>query len=75
MIRVGIVGMGFMGWVHWLSYQQMRGVRVAVGDVDPTPMSELIAVAGFGGLPRVRLASGANNVLVELRTFVSPNVP
>jgi hypothetical protein len=51
------------------------GVRVAVGDVDPTPMSELIAVAGFGGLPRVRLASGANNVLVELRTFVSPNVP
>ena len=29
MIRVGIVGMGFMGWVHWLSYQQMRGVRVA----------------------------------------------
>ena len=29
MIRVGIVGMGFMGWVHWLSYQQMRGMRVA----------------------------------------------
>lgn len=29
MIRVGIVGLGFMGWVHWLSYQQLRGVRVA----------------------------------------------
>jgi predicted dehydrogenase len=27
-IRVGIVGLGFMGWVHWLSYQQLRGVRV-----------------------------------------------
>jgi uncharacterized repeat protein (TIGR01451 family) len=51
------------------------GVRVAVGDVDPTPMSELVAVAGYGGIPRVRLASGATNVLVELRSFVSPNVP
>ncbi|MEX0642960.1 MAG: Gfo/Idh/MocA family oxidoreductase [Pirellulales bacterium] len=29
MIRVGIVGLGFMGWVHWLSYQKLRGARVA----------------------------------------------
>ena len=29
MIRVGIVGIGFMGWIHWLAYQKMRGVQVA----------------------------------------------
>jgi predicted dehydrogenase len=29
MIRVGIVGLGFMGWMHWLAYQKLRGVRVA----------------------------------------------
>jgi predicted dehydrogenase len=27
-IRVGIVGIGFMGWIHWLAYQRMGGVRV-----------------------------------------------
>jgi predicted dehydrogenase len=29
LIRVGIVGIGFMGWIHWLAYQKMRGVQVA----------------------------------------------
>lgn len=29
MIRVGIVGLGFMGWMHWLAYQKLRGVRIA----------------------------------------------
>jgi predicted dehydrogenase len=29
LIRVGIVGIGFMGWIHWLAYQKMRGVEVA----------------------------------------------
>ncbi len=29
MIRVGIVGIGFMGWIHWLAYQKVAGVRVA----------------------------------------------
>lgn len=29
MIRVGIAGIGFMGWIHWLAYQKVRGVQVA----------------------------------------------
>ena len=29
MIRVGIAGLGFMGMVHYLSYQKLRGVKVA----------------------------------------------
>jgi len=29
MIKVGIVGMGFMGWIHWLAYRASRGIQVA----------------------------------------------
>lgn len=29
MIKVGIAGIGFMGMVHYLSYQKVRGVKVA----------------------------------------------
>jgi predicted dehydrogenase len=28
MVRVGIVGIGFMGMIHYLSYQRVRGVKV-----------------------------------------------
>ena len=29
MIRVGIAGVGFMGWIHWLAYQKVPGIQVA----------------------------------------------
>jgi len=29
MINVGIAGIGFMGWIHWLAYKKTAGVRVA----------------------------------------------
>lgn len=29
MIKVGIAGIGFMGWIHWLAYQKTPGVQVA----------------------------------------------
>jgi predicted dehydrogenase len=28
MLRVGIAGIGFMGWIHWLAYQRAEGIRV-----------------------------------------------
>jgi len=28
MIRVGIAGIGFMGWIHYLAYQKVRGVKL-----------------------------------------------
>jgi len=28
MLRVGIAGIGFMGWIHWLAYQRVRTARV-----------------------------------------------
>lgn len=29
MINVGIAGIGFMGWIHWLAYQKVKGIRVS----------------------------------------------
>jgi predicted dehydrogenase len=36
MINVGIAGIGFMGWIHWLAYTSVPGVRVAaISSRDP----------------------------------------
>ena len=36
MIRVGIVGIGFMGWIHYLAYQSRKDVKVvAICSRDP----------------------------------------
>ncbi len=29
MINVGIAGIGFMGWIHYLAYEQVSGIRVS----------------------------------------------
>ena len=29
MIRVGIAGIGFMGWIHYLAYQKVEGIQLA----------------------------------------------
>lgn len=36
MIRVGIAGIGFMGMIHYLAYQRVRGAKVAA-IAEPTP--------------------------------------
>lgn len=28
MINVGIAGIGFMGWIHWLAYRKVAGIRI-----------------------------------------------
>ena len=28
MINVGIAGIGFMGWIHWLAYKKVDGAQV-----------------------------------------------
>lgn len=36
MINVGIAGVGFMGWIHWLAYKKTAGIRVAgISTRDP----------------------------------------
>jgi predicted dehydrogenase len=40
MIRVGIAGLGFMGWIHYLAYQRIRGAKlVAVCEQDATKLA------------------------------------
>jgi predicted dehydrogenase len=40
MINVGIVGIGFMGWIHYLAYQRVRGARVtAICSRDPKKLA------------------------------------
>lgn len=35
MVKVGIAGIGFMGWIHWLAYQNTPGVTVtAICEMD-----------------------------------------
>src|SRR3954453_23812354 len=29
MLRVGLVGIGFMGWIHYLSHKKTKGVKLA----------------------------------------------
>lgn len=40
MLRVGLVGIGFMGWIHYLAYQQVSGVKLgAVCSRDPRKLA------------------------------------
>ena len=29
MVRIGLVGVGFMGWIHYLAYQHLKGAKLA----------------------------------------------
>ena len=50
MIRVGLVGIGFMGWIHWLAYQRATGARVAgISTRDPKRLAGDWRGFGAGG--------------------------
>jgi predicted dehydrogenase len=53
MIRVGLVGLGFIGWIHWLAYQKLGGVRVAaVCETDKRRLTgDLRGIQGNFGPP------------------------
>jgi predicted dehydrogenase len=69
MIRIGIAGMGFMGWVHWLAYQRQRRVRVAaVCDRKPHRLAgDWRGVGGNFGPPgrKVDLAGAATYLSID----------
>jgi predicted dehydrogenase len=40
MLRVGLVGVGFMGWIHYLAYKKAKGVKLAaVSTRDPKKLA------------------------------------
>jgi predicted dehydrogenase len=53
MIRVGIAGIGFMGLVHYLTYQKISGVKVvAICDRSPTKLTgDWTSIRGNFGPP------------------------
>lgn len=57
MIRVGIVGLGFMGWIHWLAYKKVTGAQiVAVSERDEKRLSgDLRGLQGNFGPPGEQL--------------------
>ncbi len=53
MIRVGIAGIGFMGWIHWLAWQKTAGAQVvAICDQDAARLQgDWTGIAGNFGPP------------------------
>ena len=53
MLKVGIAGIGFMGWIHWLAYQQIADVEVvAICEQDPVRLlGDWTAIQGNFGPP------------------------
>jgi predicted dehydrogenase len=57
LIRIGIVGLGFMGWIHWNAYQRVAGAKiVAVSERDAKRLSgDLRGIQGNFGPPGEQL--------------------
>ncbi len=49
MLKVGIAGIGFMGWIHWLAYQKVPGVMVAAKVRDERRAEGRILARGGAG--------------------------
>ena len=51
-VKVGLIGLGFMGSTHWRIYEALPGVKVtALADVDPAKRSGDVSkvVGNIGG--------------------------
>ena len=53
MLKVGITGLGFMGWIHWLAYQKIDEVQVvAVCEADAKKLTgDWTSIQGNFGPP------------------------
>src|SRR4051812_34067108 len=67
MIRIGIAGIGFMGMIHYLAAQKLRGAGVAaIGSRDPRRRAgDWTSIRGNFGPP------GAQMDLGDMKTFES----
>lgn len=82
MVRIGIVGLGFMGWIHYLAYQRLTGAKlVAVCSRDESklagdwrsirgnfgPPGEMIDLSGVKKYRRVEdMAADPNIDLIDI---------
>lgn len=77
MIRVGIVGVGFMGWIHWLAYQRMGDAKVtAISTRNPKRLAgDWTGIRGNFGPPgeQIDMSGVAGHAELE-KLLADPNV-
>lgn len=77
MTRIGIVGLGFMGMVHYLCYRKLRGAEVvAVCDTNPTRLAgDWTGIQGNFGPPGEQMdLSGIATYQTASELITDPNV-
>ncbi len=72
-MRVGMVGIGFMGWIHWLAYQRMPGVEVvAICSSDPRKRAgDWRGIQGNFGPPGEQVNLAGIQTYAELSALLS----
>jgi predicted dehydrogenase len=68
MINIGIVGIGFIGWIHYLAYQRVRGAKVtAFCEQDPRRLKgDWRSIKGNFGPPGERVDISKMNAYSEI---------
>ena len=68
MIRVGMVGIGFIGWIHWLAYQRHGGARVTAicESIPERRAGDWRAIKGNFGPPGEQVDLSGINVYANL---------
>ena len=68
MVRIGLVGVGFMGWIHYLAYQHLKGAKLAA--VSSRDRAKLASTAMLA--QRAAALEGADPAYrAELRAWTS----
>ncbi len=72
MLRVGLIGIGFMGWIHYLAYQRSRRAKlVAFASREPSKRTgDWRGIQGNFGPPGEQIALGEMNVYESLEQLL-----
>lgn len=73
MVRVGLVGIGFMGWIHWLAYQRANGIKVqAIATRDAAKQQgDWTSIKGNFGPPGAQVDLSGVRVYSELEAMLA----
>jgi predicted dehydrogenase len=68
MTRVGMIGIGFIGWIHWLAYHRLGGVRVAAisESIPERRAGDWRSIKGNFGPPGEQVDLSGINVYADL---------
>lgn len=71
MLKIGIAGIGFMGWIHWLAYQELADAQVvAVCDQDPKRLQgDWTGIQGNFGPPGQQIDLSGVATFDDLKAF------